>query len=317
MKQRIIVEEYGGPEVMKVASVEAPEPAEDEVLVRLMASGVNPVDTYRRAGSQGYNPPLPFTPGFEAAGSVAKTGAKVSGFPEGTRVYIGWSINGTYGEWCLAKPEQLYVLPDGIDYIQGAALFVNYFTAYRALFLRGDAKPGDRVFIHGASGGVGLAAAQLCRQFGLHFSGTAGSKGGIELVESEGAALVLNHHEEDHMETMDEGSFDLILEMRADLYLEKDVSKLKDGGRVMVIGSRGTTQFAPRGIMGKEADVRGVVLFKNTFEEGQKIHDDLVRGIEAGIIRPHIQQEFPLVHASEAHRVLMEAPSLGKIILIP
>jgi NADPH2:quinone reductase len=321
--KRIIVENYGGPEVLKLHDSDPPSPGPGELLVKLHASGINPVDTYRRSGSQGYTPDLPFCPGFEGAGEILAIGPPSAGdgpfsFSPGDRVYVGWSISGTYGQWCLADAAQVFPLPMGLGWAEGAALFVNYFTAYRALVIRGGALPGEKVLVHGASGGVGLAALQWCGFMGNPVWGTAGSETGMDLVSRWGAEDTADHRSPTAVAALADaaGGFDIILEMRSDLNLEADLDMLAPGGRVMVIGSRGETTITPRKTMGIEADIRGVVLFRSTAPENLAIHRALEKGVASRDIQPVVHSEYPLADAPRAHRELMEQPAAGKRILL-
>src|SRR5437773_1389936 len=177
----IRVTQFGGPEVLKLETVPDPKPAKGQVLVRVHAAGVNPVDTYIRSGSY-TNLSLPYTPGKDAAGIIEAKGDATDQFPLGDRVYTSGSITGTYAELTLCDAADVHPLPKQISFAQGAALGVPYATAYRALFHRAEARAGETVLIHGASGGVGLAAVQFARSAGLTVIGTAGSDGGSKLV---------------------------------------------------------------------------------------------------------------------------------------
>src|SRR6476620_1255791 len=178
----IVVEEYGPPEVMRLHDVPMPEPAGTQVLVRIRATGVNPVDTYLRSGNHAHAPELPYTPGKDAAGIVEKVGESVTGFSPGDRVYTADSITGTYAEYALCDESQLGRLPDGTGFEAGAGLWTPYATSYRALFEKAGARAGEAVLIHGASGGVGIAAIQWAKNAGLKIIGTAGSDEGKQLV---------------------------------------------------------------------------------------------------------------------------------------
>ena len=153
----IQVSQFGGPEVLELVDLPDPQPGPNQVVVRLHAVGVNPVDTYIRSGAYGERP-LPYTPGTDAAGEILRAGSDVKRWTLGDRCYLTGSQTGTYATTALCLASQIQPLPEHITYQQGAALFVPYSTAYRAIFQRGNAKPGQWLLIHGASGGVGLAA---------------------------------------------------------------------------------------------------------------------------------------------------------------
>jgi len=181
----IRVSEFGDADRLRLEEIEKPVPGPGQVLVRVMAAGVNPVDTYIRSGTHSVRPDLPYTPGKDAAGIIEAVGEGVA-IPLGTRVYTADSLTGTYAEFCLCNEEQVHALGEGISFEQGAGIFVPYATAYRALFQKAQAKAGETVLIHGASGAVGIAAIQFARRAGLRVIGTAGSEAGIELIKNTG-----------------------------------------------------------------------------------------------------------------------------------
>src|SRR5579871_2064549 len=176
----IRVEQFGGPEVLTLKEIPDPKPSEGQVVVRIHAAGVNPVDAYIRAGQYARKPALPYTPGTDGAGVIESVGAGVTRFKPGDRVYTATTIGGTYAELALCDQQTVFRLPDGNSFAQGAALHVPYATAYRALFHRAKTIPGETVLVHGASGGVGVAAVQIARAHGLHVVGTIGTDRGAE-----------------------------------------------------------------------------------------------------------------------------------------
>src|SRR5260221_5608416 len=159
----IIVREFGEPEVMKLEDVPTPEPSGTQVLVRIKAAGVNPVDTYLRTGLYAHAPKLPYTPGKDAAGVVDAVGSDVTKYKFGDRVYTADSVTGTYAEFALCEERQLGHLTDNVGFEEGAGVWTPYATAFRALFQKAGAKEGETVLIHGASGGVGIAAIQWAK----------------------------------------------------------------------------------------------------------------------------------------------------------
>src|SRR5579863_10347792 len=177
----IRVHEFGGPEVLKLEDVPTPKPSAGEVLVRVHAAGVNPYDTYMRAGTYAVKPALPYTPGSDAAGVVEAAGDGVTKVKRGDRVYTARTISGAYAEYALALAAQVQPLPANIDFKQGAGIWVPYGTAYHALYHSAQAHASETVLVHGASGGVGTAAVQIARAMGLTIFGTAGSPKGLDL----------------------------------------------------------------------------------------------------------------------------------------
>ena len=169
----IRVHQFGGPEVLRLDEVPVPKPAAGQVLVKLHAVGVNPVETYFRSGANP-NLMLPWTPGMDGAGIIESIGEGVAGVKSGDRVYTSDTLTGSYAQFTLCEPRGVHPLPEKISFAQGAALGIPYATAHRALFHRARALAGEIVFIHGASGGVGLAATQIARAAGLTVIGSAG-----------------------------------------------------------------------------------------------------------------------------------------------
>jgi NADPH:quinone reductase len=316
----IMVRRFGGPEVLQIEDVPDPVPAEGQVLVRLHAAGVNPVDCYIRSGQYSQQAHLPYTPGIDGAGVIEAVGPGVKHRKVGERVYIAWSLSGTYAEKVLCAEAQTHPLPEGISFGQGAAIGVPYGAAYRALFPKAGAVGGETVLVHGASGGVGIAAIQIARAAGLRVIGTAGSDTGRQLVLEVGAHAVLDHHQPDHLSRVSEltcgKGLDVILEMLANVNLGEDLKALGKGGRVVVVGSRGRVEIDPRDAMGQESVIIGMTLFSASEKELSSMHAAFVAGLENGTLRPVVSHELPLAEAATAHHEVMEASTLGKIVLV-
>ena len=317
----IRVHEFGPPEVMKIETIADPQPGPGQILVAVRAAGVNPVDAYIRAGMYRPDLPLPYTPGIDGAGVIEATGPGVKKFRTGQRVYLTWAVSGSYAHKVLCEEAHVYPLPEKSSFAEGAALGVPYGTAYRALFQRAHAAPAETVLVHGASGGVGLAALQFARAAGMRVIGTAGSEKGMELAHQHGAHYVINHssprHADDIMEFTGGEGVNVILEMLANVNLGNDLALLAKGGRVVVIGSRGKVEIDPREIMGRDAAIMGMTLFNISPPELQSAHAAIAAGLEQGTLRPVISREMPLIEAVAAHHVVMENHSLGKIVLVP
>lgn len=316
----IIVRECGSPDVMKLEIAPDPIAAEGEVVIKVHAIGVNPVDTYFRAGTA-YKPKLPYTPGLDCAGVVESIGAGVKGFKPGDRVYTSGSISGAYAERALCKEAQAHPLPDKITFEQGACLGVPFSAAFRALFQRGDMEMGNTVVIHGASGGVGSAAVQFAVAKGALVIGTAGTDKGRKLVKDLGAHYVLDHTNEAHfdevMEITGRHGADLIVEFLANVNLARDLKILRKEGRVVVVGSRGTIEIDPRDLMGKESAILGLTVFNATEDQIREIHAAITAGLNDGTLKPIVGTVLPLTEAPKAHRDIMEQKAFGKIILVP
>jgi NADPH:quinone reductase len=317
----IRVHEFGGPEVLKLEEVPTPKPGPGEVLVRVHAAGVNPYDTYMRAGTYAIKPPLPYTPGSDAAGVVEAAGDSVTKVKPGDRVYTAKTQSGAYAEYTLALESQVYRLPDNISFAQGAALWVPYGTAFTALHHHGNANAGETLLVHGASGGVGSAAVQFARAQGLTVMGTASTDKGRDMVKKEGAHFVFDHskagYTDEIMKATGGKGVDVILEMAAHLNLATDLKLLALNGRVVVIGNRGEITINPRDLMSRRGIARGFTLWASTDAEAKEMHAAIAAGLENGTLRPVVGKEIPLKDAPKAHADILAPGSHGKIVLVP
>ncbi|XP_023389664.1 quinone oxidoreductase isoform X2 [Pteropus vampyrus] len=272
LMRAIRVFEIGGPEVLKFQSdVAVPIPKDHQVLIKVYACGVNPVDTYIRSGTYGRKPHFPYTPGFDVAGVIEAVGDNVTAFKKGERVFTTGTISGGYAEYAVVADDNVYTLPEKLDFKQGAAIGIPYFTAYRALLNRARVKPGESVLVHGASGGKSV-----------------GEKG-----------------------------IDVIIEMLANVNLSNDLNLLSNGGRVIVVGSRGPIEINPRDTITKESSIIGVALYSSTKEEFQQCAAALQAGMEIGWLRPVIGSEYPLEKVAQAHEnIIHSSGATGKMILL-
>jgi NADPH2:quinone reductase len=321
----IVVREFGPPEGLRLDTAADPAPQRGQVLIRVKAAGVNPVDTYIRSGVYAARPKLPYVPGSDAAGVIEAVGEGVAHLKPGDRVYnsgvISGVLNGTYAELVLCEALRVHPLPDRITFEQGAGINTPYGTAARALLQRGQARPGEWVLVHGASGGVGTAAVQLSRALGLRVIGTAGTDEGMDLVRRQGAHRVVNHRASGYLDEVmaatDGRGVDLVLEMLANVNLEKDLTVIGMGGRICVIGNRGTIEIDPRKAMSKDAAIVGVQYGNTPADERRSLHAFIGAGLESGTLTPVVGRTFPLAEAPKAHEVVMQPGARGKVVLIP
>jgi len=321
----IVVRQFGGPEVLRLEDVPDPKPGPSEVAVRIRAAGVNPVDTYIRSGTYARKPALPYVPGSDGAGEIESIGAEVKGISVGDRVYIAGfggkaAGAGTYAERAVCVTSQIYPLPSRVSFAQGAALGVPYATAYRALFQRALARPGETVLVHGATGAVGIAAVQLARAHGMRIVGTGGTDRGLTLVREQGADVVVNHHASSYLDEIARATagrgVDVVVEMAAHINLDKDLSLLAPRGRVVVVGNRGRVEIDARQAMGRDAAILGMTFFNATDVDVASIHAALGAGLANGTLTPVIGRELPLAEAARAHDAVMESGAFGKIALL-
>lgn len=320
------IHEFGEPEVLQIEEVPDIVAGPGQVMVQMKAIGVNPVETYIRSGIYP-KPPTPFTPGSDGAGVIQAVGPDVTKVSAGDRVYIAGSLSGTYAEQALCSEAQVHPLGDKASFAQGAAVFVPYATAYQALFHCGKGKAGETLFVHGASGGVGIASVQLAVAAGMTVIGTASTDRGRQLVADQGAKHILDHGSQGYLDEVSNltggNGIDVVLEMLANVNLAKDINMLAMRGRVVVIGNRGeknqgTIPINPRAAMMRDASVVGMALFNATPLELDRIHAALGAGLGNGTLRPIIGRELPLAQAAQAHRdVGGEGKAYGKVVLIP
>jgi len=317
----IRVPQFGGPEVLKLEEIPTPRPNDGQVLIRVRAAGVNPYDTYMRAGTYAIKPQLPYTPGSDAAGTVEAVGPGVTKVKPGDRVYTAKTLTGAYAEYTLALEEQVQGLPGNVSFEQGAGVWVPYGTAYHALHHFAQARAAEIVLVHGASGGVGTASVQIAHAMGMTVFGTAGTDKGAELVKREGAHHVFNHRSSGYQEEIMKASagkgVDVILEMLANVNLGNDLKMLALQGRVVVIGSRGDVTITPRDLMSRRASIRAFTLWAVQPVEAAEIHAGLFAGMENGTLRPVIGKKLPLAEAARAHKEIMEPGASGQIVLVP
>jgi NADPH2:quinone reductase len=234
---------------------------------------------------------------------------------------VAWCLTGTYAGKVLCREFQTHPLAESVSFSQGAAIGVPYGAAFRALFQRARGVAGETVLVHGATGGVGIAAVQMARSAGMRVIGTAGSDKGKELVLAQGAHHVLNHREPGYLQALARltcgKGVDIVLEMLANVNLGNDLTVLAKGGRVVVIGSRGPAEIDPRKIMLPETAILGMSLYSATERDLASMHAAFVAGLEIGTLRPVVSMELPLAEAAKAHHAVMESSTLGKIVLIP
>jgi len=317
----IVVHEFGPPKVMKLEEVPTPKPTGTQVLIKVEAVGVNPVETYIRGGSYPSKPDLPYTPGKDAAGVVQAVGADVTKWKKGDRVYTANSITGTYAEFTLVDEIDLGRLPDNVSFEQGAGIWTPYATSYRALFQKAKAKAGETVLIHGASGAVGIASIQLAKNAGLKVFGTASSFEGTRLIANQGVDATFDHTADDHLAAVAEATggrgVDVVIEMLANENLQDDFEALVMFGRIVVVGNRGSLDFNPRVIMGKDAVVYGMALYNSPQSDRDEIHAAIFDGLTKGFLDPVIRKTMPLADAPQAHHEIIEDKAFGKIVLIP
>jgi len=315
--------DFGGPENLCLDDIPTPRPGPGEVLIGIRAAGVNPADTYMLTGGYAIRPDLPYIPGGDCTGFIAGLGEGVDSFAVGDRVFVsaalGRDLSGCYAEYATRPAENVIPLPGNVDFASAAALGVPYITAHLALFGRGRARAGENLFIHGASGAVGIAATQLARRAGLRVLGSAGSAAGLDRVRAEGADLVVDHGANGYLDHIREATGgagpDLILEMLANINLAADMELAAKRGRIVIIGCRGDVTISPRVAMMKELDILGTAIWNMERDEVVASLRDVIAALTEGSLAPVVGRSYPLAEAAEAHRELMRPGTNGKIVL--
>jgi NADPH2:quinone reductase len=344
---KIVVTRYGGPEVITVAERDCPAPMPGEVRVRVLAAGVSLPDVLAREGIHPETPRVPYTPGWDLVGTVDRIGEGVPGLDPGQRV-AAMPISGCYAQYVCVPQRKLVPVPAGVDPAEAVAVVLNYVTAYQMLHRSAKVRPGQRVLIHGASGGVGTALLQLGRLAGLEMYGTC-SAPAAELVRELGATPI-DYRSSDFVQEIHRlagGGVDAVFDGIGGDHLWRSREALRDGGRVVVYGFQAklrggrVASRAPRAPSGRhpvrESATLGWYLLRNLCLPGRKRmvpysiqwlmrlrpawfrHDllallDLLQGAK---IRPLIAHRLPLDQARRAHELLGEGGVIGKIVLIP
>lgn len=315
----IVYERYGEPDVLKVAEVDKPSIKENEVLVEVKASGVNPVDTYFRKGIREV-PSFPFIPHLDLAGVVVEVGKNVKNVKVGDRIWAT-NANSASAEYTAIDANLAFPLHNDLSFIEGAALAMPFMTAHLSLFFRGKLESGETVFVFGGAGSVGHAAIQLAKARGARVIATAGNEEKAEIARQAGADDVILYKEEDVVERTkqltDNEGVDIILDMSVSENLEKDLHMIKLGGRIVTIGSpvNNTPTLPWRLLNLKHATLLGMLQLSAPLEEIVKAGKEISDGFEKGIYKPYVGKVFPFAEASEAHRTLEQKTVNGRIIL--
>ena len=316
---RVAVKSFGAPDVLQIEEFD-PEtqltPRPNQVVVKIEAFGINPVETYVRSGLYDPLPSLPYTPGNDAGGVVHALGEPSSELHLGQRVWLTGSVSGAYAQYCVCNREDVHPLPDSVTFEEAAALGIPYRTAYRALSLVAQAKRGESVLVHGATGGVGIAALQFAKILGLGPIMATTSSNDEAVV----AMLKLNGADEvgRHGEFTQAFKVDVIIENLANVNLAKDLKALKKNGRVVLVGNRGEVTINPRDLMRCEGSIRGMV-GPGSVEDRAVIDSAIQEGLEAGLLKPVVGHVFPLKEIAAAHDEVMSHSrgTRGKIVVRP
>jgi putative PIG3 family NAD(P)H quinone oxidoreductase len=314
----------GGPEQLKVAKRPVPVPADEEVLVRVAAAGVNRPDVLQRQGSYPPPPGASDLPGLEIAGEIVALGPKVAGLSIGDKV-TALLPGGGYAAYAVAAAPLCLPVPNGISMVEAAAIPETFFTVWTNLFDRGRCKAGDTVLIHGGTSGIGTTAIQLAAVWGARVFATAGSDDKARACERLGAVRGINYNTEDFVEVMraETGGkgVDVILDIVAGSYCARNMQIAALEGRIVMISLMGgaRAEINVGTILTKRLTLTGSTLRSRTVAQKAEVADAVRKNIwpllAAGRVRPTIHCTFPLAEAGEAHRLMETSNHIGKIVL--
>ena len=321
---RIEISEPGGPDVLQPKRVALPAVAEGEVLIRVHAAGVNRPDVLQRAGKYPMKPGMNPIPGLEVAGEVVAIGAGVSEFIVGDNV-CALTNGGGYAQYCAVPASQTLPIPEGMDWVQAAAIPETYFTVWANLFDMGGASKGQRALIQGGTSGIGTTALMLCREFGIKAFATAGSEEKCAAIRQLGAEAI-NYRDQDFVQVIQEKTagqgVNVVLDIMGGSYLNQNIAALGMDGRVVMLGFLGGAHARDvdlLAIMGKRAVITGSLLRARTREEkasiAEQLHEYVWPVLAAGRCRPMIDQVYALNDAAQAHTRMEGGDHIGKIVL--
>lgn len=307
---------FGGAENLRVDEIETPQPGAEEVLIKTAVAGINYADIMLREGNYFFRPPLPFVPGFEAAGTIEAVGENVGNLQTGQPV-LAMMRGGGYAEYAVAAAAQVFPIPDGLNFGEATALLVQGMTA---LGLIQDLRAGQSILIHAAAGGVGSLLVQLAKQRGAHVLGTASSPEKLEKVANLGADAGINYTEADWtkqvLEATDGKGADLIIEMVGGEIGKSNFECLATKGTMIVYGAASGEPFdiSPISLLGKMQTVKGYNLNLETRENMARFGGELMQSVVAGNLKVSVT-EFPLEQAAYAHRAVESRKTTGKVVL--
>ena len=341
---RIVVTHYGGPDALRVVEEERPEPKHGEVRVRVLAAGVSLPDIMAREGVHPETPRVPFTPGWDLVGVVDRLGSGVSGIEPG-RIVAAMPISGAYAEFICLPQSELIPVPSGLDAAEAVSLVLNYVTAYQMLHRSARVRPGQRVLIHGAAGGVGSALLQLGRLAGLEMYGTCSSRGASTVSDLGGIPIDYQHQDfvKEILRLTGEG-VDAVFDGIGGTHIWRSRRALRPGGRVVAYGLTGMLRGGrlASGRSGSRHRFRGIAIFglyiagswllphakrvvPYSIQTLKRLRPALFRQdlialldlLQQKRIKPLIAKRFPLAEARHAHELLGKGGVSGKVVLVP
>jgi len=322
--QAVTIDGAGGPEVLKLISVSMPEPRANEVLIRVLAAGVNRPDVLQRLGRYQIPPDADPLPGLEVAGEITGLGEGASRWKIGDKV-MALTHGGGYAEYCRAHEAHCLPVPSALSMVEAAAIPETFFTVYYNVFVRGALKSGETLLVHGGSSGIGTTAIQLAKASGATVIVTAGSDEKCRFCEALGADNAINYKTEDWQKVIMEDTantgVDVVLDMVAGPYMQKNIDLLARDGRYIIIAFLGgpSAELNLGAVLGKRLTITGSTLRPQTIDEkariARQLEEKLLPLLASGSVRPIIFQEFPLAEAGGAHALMESSEHMGKIVL--
>jgi NADPH:quinone reductase-like Zn-dependent oxidoreductase len=339
----VVIPRHGGPEVLEVQERPDPPVSPGEIRVALKAAGINFADLMARAGTYPDAPPLPSVIGYDIAGEVESVGEGVTSFKVGDRV-LGGTRFGGYAELVTVGEGQALPLPEALSFEQGAGFVVNYATAYAGLVVMGGLQKGERMLIHAAAGGVGIAATQVARGIGAEIFGTA-SASKHDAIREQGVDHPIDYRSADFeaevMRITNGEGVDVVMDAIGPTSFRKDYRLLRQGGRLIMFGlsevQTGPTRDIPAllkglarmpgatmpwwkslAVMNENKGIFGLNMLKWWDREGlDRVIEALAGPLAAGELVPVVAATFPFDQAADAHRYLAEGKNVGKVVLVP
>jgi NADPH2:quinone reductase len=320
----IEITQFGGPEVLQPCERPVPELKAGEVLIRVIAAGVNRPDVFQRIGQYPVPPGASDLPGLEVAGEIVDGDLGDSGFSKGDLV-CALVQGGGYAEYCAAPLDQCLPVPKGLSPLEAASLPETFFTVWSNVFQRAALQPGESLLVQGGSSGIGVTAIQLAAAMGHRVFATAGSEDKCRACEQLGAERAINYKTEDFSEIVKQltggKGVDVVLDMVGGDYLKREISCLADDGRLVLIALLGgaRTEIDLGQVLRRRLTVTGSTLRPRPVSFKAQIARELRERvwplIEAGKIRPVIHRTFPLDEAAQAHALMESSAHVGKIML--
>jgi len=318
----IVITRPGPPDVLQIRERPVPEPLAGEVLIKVMAAGINRPDIAQRKGN--YPPPPGASadiPGLEVAGFIEQCAESVTRWKPGDKV-CALLAGGGYAEYAIAHAGNCLPVPENWSFAEASSLPETVFTVWHNVFQRARLQSGEHFLVHGGSSGIGITAIQLAKAFGAKVFTTAGSKEKCEACISSGADICINYKNEDFEEALKNDGADVILDMIGGDYIAKNISLLKPDGRLVFINAMKGAEaaFNVTDIMRKRLTITGSTLRNRDNEFKAKLAAEIEKNVwpllESKKIKPVIYKEFPLAEASSAHALMESSEHIGKIILI-